>query len=138
MDLVLFDTINKEVSWVQPNDRSLVAADFDGEDYSPKLLVDDADELGEVAVLHHDGEAAAVDLVVHALDVLGDPGLLFVSVAVFVLARTHDQVADEGDDAGGEAALREQGHLDLFDDDELVQVGRPVLADRRDVMLLRV
>ena len=86
VNLVLLDAIHKEVSWVKPDNCPLVAADFDGEHDRSQLLVDQAHKLGEVAVLHHHGEPAAVDLVVHTLHVLSDPGLLITVIAIFVLA----------------------------------------------------
>ena len=42
VDLVLFDVVNEEVSWIQSNYRALVAADLDSKNYCFELLVDEA------------------------------------------------------------------------------------------------
>ena len=131
VNLVFLDTVNKEVCWIQSNDSALIAVNFDGKNYSPQSLVDQAHQFREVAILHPGREAAAIDLVVHTLNVLGDPGLLlFTFVIIFIFTRTHNEITDEADDTWSEATLCQQGHLDLLHDDELVWSGRAVLSHR--------
>jgi len=138
MDVVLLYIVNQEVVRVQ-TDHSLPVGVLEvyGKDDSHGFLVDNACNVSEILALHLLAQLHSVDFVVHPLDVLREPSLFTVFIEVSLRG---DEVGAESDEPGAEAALCDEIHLHLLDDDDLVKTGAMALAvhSGRPVVMLRL
>ena len=121
MDIV-FNGVRDDVgAGVEADDGLATNVKFNAEEDALELMVDFASDDTEALALELVGQVSPVDFMAHALHVLFQP--LFIEVRVVEVTTALGQVGQQGDDPRAEAALGQQVHFELFDDDQLVIAG---------------